>query len=83
MGKIKHISWFLTPHSTQKLNIGGILSISHRPSAYDLRLMGCPDVPSGKEASAIVLIVPLFAETHLLTEVMVTSCPLFLPKRFS
>lgn len=61
MGKIKHTSWFLPPHSTQKLNIGEILSISHRPSAYDLWLTGCPDVPSGKEASAIVLIVPLFA----------------------
>lgn len=61
MGKITRFSSFLTPHSTPKLKIGGILSISPRPLAYDLWLLGCPDVPRGKEASAIVLIVPLFA----------------------
>lgn len=41
--------------------MGGILSVSWRPSAYDFWLSMCPDVPSRKEAPALVLIVPLFA----------------------
>lgn len=53
---------FLHHICTKKLKIRGSLSILHRPLAYDLRFFTmCPDVPSRKEASTIVLIMLLFA----------------------
>lgn len=52
---------FLHDRCTEKLKTGGILSVLHRPSAYGLWFTMRPDVPSRKEASAIVLIMLLFA----------------------
>lgn len=45
----------------KKLKIRQSPSILHRPLTYDLRFTLCPDVPSRKEAPAIVLIVLQFA----------------------
>lgn len=49
--------WFSHHIWTKELKMGETPCLLHRPLAYGLWFPGCPDVPSRKDTSAIVLIM--------------------------